>query len=316
MIEPSGLSFGHRATAVGKGKLLAKTEVRRATRLATWQGRAERLTALPLGRLRSSRSSTLTRWRPATPSCMPRACASRSLALTAARPFSPLTSRLHTRRLPLAVSTSATPTRRTRSLSSSSRGSAQSPRAGTRSSRPTSPPRPTSRQSRACASLPLPLSLPAADRLVERDARLTPLVAWASCSLAGRTRWRTREDGASTRPFLDLRMHMRPHCMRLLPEPGVEAALSWGGLREMRPTQKQRGRSMRRPCKRRRALPGADSSRRLSHEPARTKATTLIHPWRPPAAHTRLPALQSTAGAPAPPSARLGAPCTSPPAGQ
>lgn len=27
MIEPSGLSYGHRATAVGKGKLLAKTEV-------------------------------------------------------------------------------------------------------------------------------------------------------------------------------------------------------------------------------------------------------------------------------------------------
>ncbi|CDZ96651.1 20s proteasome subunit [Phaffia rhodozyma] len=27
MIEPSGLSFGHRATAVGKGKLLAKTEL-------------------------------------------------------------------------------------------------------------------------------------------------------------------------------------------------------------------------------------------------------------------------------------------------
>lgn len=29
MIEPSGLSFGHHATAVGKGKMLAKTEVRR-----------------------------------------------------------------------------------------------------------------------------------------------------------------------------------------------------------------------------------------------------------------------------------------------
>jgi len=27
MIEPSGLSYGHRATAVGKGKMLAKTEV-------------------------------------------------------------------------------------------------------------------------------------------------------------------------------------------------------------------------------------------------------------------------------------------------
>jgi hypothetical protein len=29
MIEPSGLSYGHRATAVGKGKMLAKTEVSR-----------------------------------------------------------------------------------------------------------------------------------------------------------------------------------------------------------------------------------------------------------------------------------------------
>lgn len=76
MIEPSGLSYGHRATAVGKGKMLAKTAVGGLIFKLHLRCDTILLTLLRVSPIRflSLRSSTLIRSPTVMPSSRPPEC--------------------------------------------------------------------------------------------------------------------------------------------------------------------------------------------------------------------------------------------------